>query len=379
MTSSVPMLVSYPLLLWSVGILLARLVLASRTATSRLVNMALALGISSGLAREGAIQSAVASATGTVIDVPLMQQLGTVALLLALAPLIAIALRWRRPEGHASTTTVVMMLALASGALMIVVGSSARGSGEYIDVQPGWRTAVYFALFSVWAAFMPYLYLRVSVGELRRGQLPTQVSMVFWLFAIVAVWGLEEAVSILLMGAFAAIGIARDFVALRVTLNEVSFIYLLAVATLCAALPLWRAVTESLGVDCWTRSIRSLTPMWSDLVQTCPEVVLRHPSPQSSPVHRAHRMCVEIRDSLSLLGRYVEDLPVEGSVDNKSAAEVFYLAAHRRRADEPAGAFIKVPIEPSVDLKQEVRVLAAIGRHWPTEPRLIATTQGEQQ
>lgn len=83
-----------------------------------------------------------------------------------------------------------MMLALASGALMIVVGSSARGSGEYIDVQPGWRTAVYFALFSAWAAFMPYLYLRVSVGELRRGQLPTQVSMVFWLFAIVAVWGL---------------------------------------------------------------------------------------------------------------------------------------------------------------------------------------------
>lgn len=378
MTSSVPVLVSYPLLLWSVGILLARLVLASRTATSRLVNIALALGISSGLARERAIQSAVASATGTVINVPLMQQVGTVALLLALAPLIAIALRWRRPEGHASTTTV-MMLALASGALMIVVGSSARGSGEYIDVQPGWRTAVYFALFSAWAASMPYLYLRVSVGELRRGQLPTQVSMVFWLFAIVAVWGLEEAVSILLMGVFAAIGIARAFVALRVTLNEVSFIYLLAVATLCAALPLWRAVTESLGVDSWTRSIRSLTPMWSDLVQTCPEVVLRHPSPQSSPVHRAHRMCVEIRDSLSLLGRYVGDLPAEGPVDSRSAAEVYYLAAHRRRADKPAGAFTKVPIEPSVDLKQEVRVLAAIGRHWPTEPRLVATTQGEQK
>lgn len=180
------------------------------------------------------------------------------------------------------------------------------------------------------------------------------------------------------MGAFAAIGIARDFVALRVTLNEVSFIYLLAVATLCAALPLWRAVTESLGVDCWTRSIRSLTPMWSDLVQTCPEVVLRHPSPQSSPVHRAHRMCVEIRDSLSLLGRYVEDLPVEGSVDNKSAAEVFYIAAHRRRADEPAGAFIKVPIEPSADLKQEVRVLAAIGRYWPTEPRFTVRMQGSR-
>ncbi len=371
------MLVSYPLLLWSLAILLARLVLVSRTVTSRLVNLALALGITSGLAREGSIQSAVATATGDVIDVPLMQQLGTVALLLALAPLIAIALRWRRPDRHA-TTTVVILLAIVSGALMIVVGSSARASGAYIDVQPGWRTAVYFALFSAWAALMPCLYLRASVGELRRGQLPANVSMVFVLFAIVSVWGLEEAFSILLMGAFAAAGLARDFVALRVTLNEVSFIYLLAVATLCAAVPLWQAVTESLGVDRWTRSIHSLTPMWSDLIRTCPEVVLRHPSPQSSQLHRAHRMCVEIRDSLSLLGRYVEDLSDEVSVDNKSAAEAFYLAARRRRADEPAGAFTKVPIEPSVDLKQEVRVLAAIGRHWPIEPN-SATTQGEQQ
>lgn len=379
MTSSVPILVSYPLLLWSVGILVARLVFVSRTATSRLLNVALALGIASGLAREGAIQSAVASATGAVIDVPLIQQLGTVALLLALAPLIAIALRWRRPEGHAATTTGVMMIALASGALMIVVGSAARVSGEYIDVQPGWRTAVYFACFFAWAAFMPYLYLRVSVEELRRGQLPGQVSLVFWLFAIVAVWGLEEAISILLMGAFAAAGLARDFVALRVTLNEASYTYLLALATLCAALPLWRAVTESLGVDRWSRSIRSLTPMWSDLIRTCPEVVLRHPSPQSSPVHRVHRMCVEIRDSLSLLGRYVEDLPDAVSVDNKSAAGVFYRAAHRRRADVPPGAFTKVPIEPSADLKQEVRVLAAIGRYWPTEPRFIVRMQGEQR
>jgi hypothetical protein len=372
------MLVSYPLLLWSLATLLARLVLVSRTVTSRLVNLALALGITSGLSREGSIQSAVATATGDVIDVPLMQQLGTVALLLALAPLIAIALRWRRPDRHAATTTVVMMLAIVSGALMIVVGSSARASGAYIDVQPGWRTAVYFALFSAWAALMPCLYLRASVGELRRGQLPANVSMVFVLFAIVSVWGLEEAFSILLMGAFAAAGLARDFVALRVTLNEVSFIYLLAVATLCAALPLWQAVTESLGIDRWTRSIRSLTPMWSDLIRTCPEVVLRHPVPQSSQLHRAHRMCVEIRDSLSLLGRYVDDLSDQVSVDNRSAAEAFYLAAGRRRADEPAGAFTKVPIEPSVDLKQEVRVLAAIGRYWPIEPN-NATTQGEQQ
>lgn len=375
MTSSVPTMVTLVVLLMSVAVLVGRLSLLRGTTACRLVNLALVFGVMSGLARERPVQIVIVDASSGILEVALLEQIGTVALVVALAPLIAIAARWHHAGWRTSSTAGLIGAALLSGGVMLAVGSEARGVGEYIDVLPGWRTGVYFVVFFVWAALMPLMYLRVSIRELRRGQLSRQVALTFVLFVVLTLWGFEEALSILCMGLLASTGYAPGFVAARVEMNEFSFTYLLAVAVVCAALPLWRRAAELLEVDRWSRSSRLLTPMWSELVLTCPEVVLpRFSSP--GPQQRVHRMCVEIRDALSLLGRYLGDESDWGAVDNRSRAQLISCAAQRKRSDAVPGSFRRVPISQSADLGGEVAALSALGRHWPPADTAVLGNEG---
>lgn len=360
MTSSVPAPITCCVVVAGLVVLVSRLALVRETVAARLVNLALVLAILSALARESSVQAALDAGSGGSLPVPFTQQLGTVLMLWAGAPLTAVAARWRSPSWSTRQTGILLAAAVASGLVMLVVGTSARSSGTYIDLLPGWPTAVYFGLFSAWAGAMPLIVLIVSVEELRHGQLSVPVMASFGLFVSLAVWGLEEAASILAMGLLSAVSRAREFVELRVELNEASYSYLLILATVCAALPVVQRAVETLGVDYWSRSCRRLRPMWADLIVSCPEVVLGQPSQRISPRARAHRMCIEVRDSISLLGRHLD-----ADVSAASAAVALADAAHRRSRGCPARAFTRLPLASSGDLKSELGILAELSKDWP--------------
>ncbi|MDJ0396160.1 hypothetical protein QMK17_22845 [Rhodococcus sp. G-MC3] len=359
-----PTWIAYPVLAFTALVVLGRAALNGDARSSRRVTAALGFLFLSGLLRERAIQLHAESFTSAVINVQLTRQISTVMLMLAMVPLVVMGARWVIGTRSEPWNRWIYVLAGLSSAALLAVGTRARASGNYIDVTTGWETIVYFGIFSVWTAAMASLYLGVAVRELRRGSLPRQFIVMIAALALLSLWGVEESMSIAASGVAAGIDVARSFVLWRVAANENNLIYILLLAAAYAAVPPLHRVSEYGGVDRWSRACKTLSPMWSDLTSACPEVLLHHLSANLSPRHRAHRMCVEIRDALSVLGRFHTVRPAEGNAAVCLAISIA-ASADRRRSGELPGQFHSFAVVSAAHLSDEVHVLAVLAKHWP--------------
>lgn len=370
MTSSVPTWIAYPVLVFTALVVLGRAALNRGARSSRRVTSAVGFLFLSGLLREKVIQLQIETSTSGVIDVQLARQISTVMLMLAMVPLVVMGARWVIGTGSESWSLWIYLMAGLSSAVLLAVGTRARATENYIDVTTGWETIVYFGIFSLWTAAMASLYLGVAVRELRRGSLPRQFVAMIAALALLSLWGVEESLSIAASGVAAGIDVAGPFVQWRVAANENNLIYILLLAAVYAAVPLVHRVSEYGGMDRWSRACKALSPMWTDLTSACPEVLLHQLSAHPSPRQRAHRMCVEIRDALSVLGRFHTAQPGD---DNHGAclASLIAASAGRRRSGESPGQFHSFAVVSAAHLSDEVHVLAALAARWPARAELF--------
>jgi hypothetical protein len=363
-TSSVSSWLAYPILCATFVVVLGRVVVLKSTRSTRRITAALGFVLASGLLRENVIQLWVQSTTGHIVDVQLVRQISTVLLMLAMVPLVVMGAGWVLGSRSESWASRIYLAAGLCSLFLVVVGTRAREGGVYIDITSGWETIAYFAVFSIWTAAMSTLYLAVSLRELRRGKLPRTNVTMFVLLAILSLWGLEESISILIAGVSSGVGAAGTFVQMRVAANENNLIYILLFSAAYAAVPLLYRCAEAMQVDRWSRAYRALTPMWADLVATCPEVVAPVMEVGTSARQRTHRMSIEIRDALSVLGRFHDSCAdTDGSYPG-IAAEIAEAAARRQSGAAPSH-FRSFELPPAAYLSDEVQVLTSIAVHWP--------------
>lgn len=368
MTSSAPAAVAWATIGFSVLAAILRLVWLHGPGRpgDRLVTYGLLFAVGAALLRERTVQNALRDAG--IFDVGFTRQLGTVFIVLTFAPLVLLALSWSEtwPQRSTRTSRVVWVAVYVSSAVMLVVGSHARSLGQYIDRTQGWQTVVYFALFSAWCGATGIVVSAASIRDLRAGDLRPSHRMTYVLILVVGVWATEEAVSILASAVCAATGTGQAFVDFRFEANESNFIYLLLLGALPASAQVMTELALRLQVDPASRALRRLTPLWSALVTACAQEIPRpsQQDPSAGPQRRLHRMTVEIRDCLLVLGRY--STPPPDHLPEALAETVQIVQALRRKTSGQApGRYVRLHASaPGRDIVDERRTLRSIAAHW---------------
>ncbi|WP_327119037.1 hypothetical protein OHB12_12230 [Nocardia sp. NBC_01730] len=367
LTSSAPAPVAWAVLGFSVAALVFRLLWFSVGArpSERLITYGLLFGTASGLLRERVVQDWLAQVGA--FSVAFTRQLSAAVMVVMFAPLLLLVASWseRTPAHAARMSRLVWGTVCVSAALMLIVGTHSRELGDYIDRTEGWQTPVYFAIFSAWCGVPGVLMVTTSVKELRAGHLRPLHRLTYLLIVIVGIWALEEALLIVVSSLCAATGTGSAFVEFRVGANENNYTYMLGGGALVAAAGVATEFMRQLRIDPASRAIRQLTPMWKELVGACPEIP--RPTGQAaavSPRRRVHRMTVEIRDSLLVLGRYTE--PVTEDVAGPAGEAIqIARALHRKQSGAAAGQYRRLQASaPGSDIVDETRALRRIANHW---------------
>ncbi|MBY6412859.1 hypothetical protein HQ346_14325 [Rhodococcus sp. BP-252] len=307
MTSSVSPDVAWPVLAFSCLIVLVRCIRFSGSRGERRITSVLGLAIVACILREQGAQQILAHATGDLLSIGFVQQLSTTFIVLAMAPFFLVVVSWSfADEEPKRMATFVYTTAAAFVPVMLLLGSNARRTGQYIDVTEGWETILYFAMFALWVGGMAGVLLWTCFRELFRGNLEPRHRYSYLVVGIIGIWAAEEALSIMGSAVCASLGKFSEFVQLRVAMNENNFVLMTGLGALCAALPAAAAALESLGVDRTSRDIKALRPLWTDLTGACPEVryLATTELELSSTARTLHRMAVEIWDSILILRRY---------------------------------------------------------------------------
>ncbi|WP_431949236.1 MAB_1171c family putative transporter [Nocardia lijiangensis] len=384
MTSSAPAPVAWAILgFCAVALVLRLLWLSGQVRSSeRLVTYGLLLGTASGLLRERAVQDGLADLG--MLSVGLTRQLSTVVMVLTFAPLCLLAISWseRWPARQAGISGLVWASAYASGIAMLVVGTHARSLELYIDRAEGWQTPVYFAFFSGWCGATGVLMTYTSIKELRAGDLRPIHRLTYLTILVVGAWALEEALSIFVSSVCAATGTGGGFVEFRFRANENNYIYLLAGGAMVAASGVVSELARRLRIDPASRAVRQLTPMWEDLIAACPEIPRpANPDIRMSSRRRVHRMTVEIRDALLVLGRYAEPVPDDMGGHGGEAVQIV-RALRRKQSGAMPGQYLRLQASaPGRDVLDEARALSKITKHWNDArkcPEAIPSLDGDR-
>ncbi|MET9028601.1 MAB_1171c family putative transporter [Nocardia sp. NPDC004168] len=141
------------------------------------------------------------------------------------------------------------------------------------------------------------------------------------------------------------------------------------------AVPLGTWLIERVGLDRPTRSCRRLRPLWRDLTEAVPEIVLLPDTDSREPVlpaTRLLRMAVEVRDALLHLRPYFPEEPGDPWADElpldteRYAHKLAYAVRARKAGVPPVGAEV-IPGSPlgARDFDTDLQHLLALARVWP--------------
>ena len=110
-------------------------------------------------------------------------------------------------------------------------------------------------------------------------------------------------------------------------------------------------------------------------MDTCPEIPrLTRTDADMSPRRRLHRMTVEIRDSLLVLGRYADAMPADVAGPAGEAVQIV-RALRRKQSGTACGQYRRLHASaPGRDLIDETRTLRRIARHWNDAQADVETT-----
>ncbi|MBY4128166.1 hypothetical protein HQO83_07175 [Rhodococcus fascians] len=383
MTSSVPGLISWTIILLSVATFIARVILLFRRSspsTERLVTYALGFAILAAVFREEKAQNFLSDLVG--LTVGFTRQLGTTMIVMAYVPLVLLLLSaWARSRvsDRWIKDTPVWLAGYISIPLMLVFGTHARSLDQYVDRTEGWQTVAYFSIFSAWCAAVSIPLVYVSVRDLVRGKLRGKHIATYIVLLVAGAWATEEALSIFASSVFAATGTGTSFVEFRFAANENNFVYILLLGAMVAIIRPIYAMLELADLDPPTRSIRKLQTLREDLVATCKSDIpgldkKYHDAAGSGRIEALQRITVEIRDCLLVLGRFA--MPIDEHTDPATASAIQVATAlDRKRSGGAPGDYIRLhAADRDRDLTEEVRALNKLACRWESAKHLVAST-----
>ncbi|MFD3705784.1 MAB_1171c family putative transporter [Nocardia sp. NPDC058658] len=388
MTSPIPGLIAWPVLIAVLLIAVGRCLLLNHKVVDQLINRALLAAISGILLREAWFEDLV----GTLVwfadhdqVVHVCRQLSFGSILLCVAYIYGIAKLW---DGAGATGAWkrqrrYTLVAVAATVVILIAGTPARRADQLIDQAMGWPAVIAWTAFYVPLAVIAFAIARISFRELRNADPSTQWRervVCFGVLGLSICLGLD-AITTPIITATAVIG---DHPAHDPEMIRKAWIFFIAnvVASAVVAIPLVSTVAARVGWDRTGRYCRRLHPLWADLTASTPEIVLPvdglgHVEPST----RLHRMIIEIHDSLLQLRKYVPttDTSIDGpgaavlpyavriaeAVEAKSAGRLPVMA---NAVPTPSNGYLGAR-DPGTDLQQLLELAAA----WPIARR-IATT-----
>lgn len=374
MTSSVVPAIAWPTITIAYIVVGIRLTWFDASTGERRITAVLALAASGCVFREKIVQEALAFISPEYLSIGFTRQLSTTVIVLAMAPFLMVVLSWTLQDREPTwLSSAVYATAAGFVPLMLLIGASARDSGQYIDKAEGWRTIAYFAMFAIWVGGMALVLLKACVSELRRGALAPRHILSYLVIGAIGLWAAEEAVSIMTSALFASTGIQKEFVELRFTMNENNFVLMVGLGAACAALPACSAMLERSGMDRTTRDIRALQELWTDLTSACPEVryVPNQDQESVSARRRLHRMTIEIRDSILILKHFTSIQPSVDDTALQTAVALRDAAASKYANNAPGLPSAAVDLTPTSG--NEARALKAIASQWRRAGTLVPT------
>ncbi|MEZ0351033.1 DUF6545 domain-containing protein [Mycobacterium sp. pR1184] len=382
MTSTVPPVVAWPLILFMVLVVVTRYVGFNTNLFDTYLNNTLAMLLTAQLLREHAVQQQLSDAA--LITVTTAQQLAAVALIFGSAEFIGFTMMWSGLSGldigrrHRYYRCAATLLVIG----YLVAATRARVAAKPVEVSGGWDGVLAYVFYSTMFLVLVVQLMRLSVRELARPGAPYRERVVAALGVILALaigWVTLESVLLLV---FEQLGWSHTGT-YRARVHGVYFFWEAVGCTALAAVPCLLAIFARGGLDLVSRQWRKLQPLRNSLRQAVPEITFdlqQDDARRAKTTLQLHQTVVEIRDLILQLRPYFRDIPPD-RVDE-------FIAAHSIPSADRDTAILALQLVHAADtkasglapqrldaahivtsraktLEQETRELVQLAKWWP--------------
>ncbi|WP_084536017.1 MAB_1171c family putative transporter [Nocardia yamanashiensis] len=374
MTSAIPGLIAWPVMVAILLVIIGRLWLLNDSPVDRLINRAMIAGAGTGLLlREAWFEHWLARALPFDDDLTIQfaRQLSFGSIVLSITYIWGIVGMWGGddPERTWHQQRFYTMAGIAATIVILIAGTPARSANELIDEYMGWPAVVAWVAFYLPIGIAAVALGYVAIRELRQPDATARERALYIAIIVLAVVIGFDAVA---TPAVTALQVLADEPNSDPEMQLKSWIFFLATVGSAAAvaIPLVSTALTITGWDRTSRYCRRLRPLWRDLTAAVPEIVLDLPRDEHGrvePATRLHRMIVEIRDSLLHLKRY-STAPVFADPDPATYAAHIAAAIEAKNSGLPAASLTPAasPVQLGTrDLTGELEQLLSLAELWP--------------
>jgi hypothetical protein len=311
MTSTVPPVVAWPLILFMAIVVVSRYVGFNANLFDTYLNNTLAFLLIAQLLREHAVQQLLSDAA--LITVTTSWQLAAVAMIFGSAEFIGFTMMWsgvsepdiRRRHRYYRCAATLLTIGY------LVAATRARVEAKPVEVSGGWDGVLAYSFYSTMFLVLVVQLMRLSIGELTRPGAPRRERLVAASGVALAMaigWVTLEA---LLLLVFEQLGWLHTG-AYRVKVHGVYFFWEAVGCTALAAVPCVLALIAHGGLDPVSQQWRKLQSLRNSLRQALPENafdIQQGGSRHRKTTLQLHQTVVEIRDLILQLRPYFRDIP----------------------------------------------------------------------
>ncbi|MFC9435652.1 MAB_1171c family putative transporter [Nocardia sp. NPDC057030] len=265
-------------------------------------------------------------------------------------------------------------VAVTAAAVILAAGTPARAHNMLIDEYQGWGAAiVWITYYSVLAASSVSI-IKMMVAELRSGDNTTREIVIY--LVVLSYFGYLTIESVY-VPAETVIAVVAHAAAQDPSMQSRAFTAFVAlvIGTAILTVPLVGALLVRTGWDKPGRYCRRIRPLWRDLTDCYPEVVLERPATGTAAdsISQLHRMTMEIRDCLVRLNRYISGVPPHRAAGSEHDELCDYarrisaaVAAKRSGQLPPPAGRTEHYTRPAQrrDLEAELNQLIELSRIW---------------
>ncbi|WP_072814626.1 MAB_1171c family putative transporter [Rhodococcus zopfii] len=338
MTSTLPDYLAWPMLVTLAVIVILRVLFLHTLVDKRLSTM-LAFWVFVGLLRDPHVQNLLAV---HLVDPSVIRQATHMCAMLASAAMIGAVTIWAAPDhdndGFITKTRrrdrqpLIYCAVFLAGLALFPLSAPARVAGQTLEEHGTWHVVAYMTIYSA-PTIVAVTCLAALAWETARAAgtrvLQIGAGLAVFISAVSAFDGITRIINSFLVAAHQN----NAFTEWRSESNDILFLPEVTAIAIVLATPLAHRLAAKLGIDGASRRIRRLEPMWRDLTEAMPTVVL-HPRPTDVDAI-VDRLEIEIWDTIVRLRPYLRpdltphDLPDLAQVSRHSRADVIRaLAVH---------------------------------------------------
>ncbi|MDR7169272.1 hypothetical protein J2W56_003013 [Nocardia kruczakiae] len=383
MTSSVPVVIAWPVIVATVLVVAARWVWFDDTAAERYLNSTLTIIAATQVLREDVAQRAIVAVAPTTVTT--VQQISLCTIVVSIAPFLCVI---DLLSGHAAREVRnrqwrYHLIAAALSIAILAAGTRARREQRPVEVSGGWAEVLVWLAFSILPLFLAVRMIARCWSEYRQHGVTRGEKVVL---AGIALAGAAIGVTTAIATGLALvqqIGVL-DSVDYRLRTNSRNFFWIATVIAIVSSAPVVEALLGVVGFDATGRRWRRLRPLWESMTTMFPDSRLpMEPGSRRITRLRLHRTTVEIRDAILELRPYCADvdpaefanfaaaerIPPRDAEPAGYALQLALAARERSRTGDPPGGAAATPVSDSATLDDEVDELLRVARWWPAATR----------